>query len=293
MEIPIRRTIEELIVRYDLEPELCDLYVEGARDKKIFEWFLKRTGCKSVMVSEIDSIDIEESLIKELNLQSGNRDRVIALAIELERCIQKDAQFLLCVADSDFDFLLGRKYEPLYLQYTDYTSVELYFFSEYILEKLLTLGVQCVPCKITELLDNFIGVLQEVFLIRAANEKLGWGLHWMCFTNCCKIKDNLVIFDKKEFIKRYLSKNGRLKNIKKFIEVYDQLSAIKVKIYKYRIRGGDYINLLGWYISKQIRRGGNKFRDPKIIHAMILPAGDEKLLMKEELFKKLFEKYSD
>jgi len=292
MEIPLRRTIEELIARYCLEPELRDLYVEGPSDKKLFEWFLKRAGCKAIMVFEIDSIDIKESLIKELNLQSGNRDRVIALAIEFERCLQKDAQFLLCVADSDFDFLLGKKYNSRYLLYTDYTSVELYFFSKYIIEKLLVLGIQRVPCKITELVENFIDVLQEVFLIRAANEKIGWGLHWLCFTGCCRIEKNIVIFNREEFIRRYLSKNGRSSDIKKFIEVCRQLEAIKVETFKHRIRGHDYLKLIGWYISKQISKGGHKFRDPEIIRAMILPAVDENSLMKEKLFKNLTEKYS-
>jgi hypothetical protein len=293
MEQALRKTIDELIARYTLEPELRDLYVEGPTDKLFFEWFFKQFGCLSVSIFEIDCVDIQDELIERLGLQSRNRDEVIALSIEFERSLQNDVPWLFCVADSDFDFLLGRTHNSRYLLYTDYTSIDLYFWSEDVLEKCFQLGVRRVPCDIKKLLANFAEILQEVFLIRAANESVGWNLHWIDFTRCCCIKNNLVVFDRDEFIRRYLCSNSRQGSTKQFIGVCERLRKIKVKIFKHRIRGGDFFELVGWYISKQIGRRGNKYRDPEVIRAVIVPAVDVKLLTNEELFKKLLETYGD
>lgn len=292
MEQHLRRTIEELIARYTLEPELRDLFVEGLSDKLIFEWFFKQCRCELISIFEINCVNIQDSLIDELGLQSSNRDRVVALSIELERLLPIQVPQLCCVADSDFDFLLGRRHNSPYLVYSNYTSLDLYFWSEDILDRFFRLGVRYIPCEINTLLTNFAEVLQEVFLIRATNERLGWGLKWIEFTRCCSIKDNLVVFDRMEFIKRYLSKNCRRGDIKEFIDVCEELRKIEVETFKHRIRGGDFFELLGWYISKRIGRRGNKYRDPNIIRGMIIPGIDVKLLIKEKLFKNLTEKYS-
>ena len=41
MENEIRRTLDELVARYVLEPDLRDIYVEGKTDKLFLEWFLR------------------------------------------------------------------------------------------------------------------------------------------------------------------------------------------------------------------------------------------------------------
>ena len=41
LDLDDRRSIEELITRYELEPSLKDIYVEGHSDKVIIEWFLQ------------------------------------------------------------------------------------------------------------------------------------------------------------------------------------------------------------------------------------------------------------
>lgn len=287
------RTINELITLYTLEPNLRDLYVEGTSDKKFFEWFFNNLGCDTINIFEINTIDIENSLINNYSLSSGNRDRVIVLSLEFRRFLNKNIKYLLCIADSEFDFLLGRKYNSRYLLYTDYTSLDLYFFSEYILEKLFMLGVSKVPCNIKSLFSNLSEILQEVFLIRSVNVKLGWNLHWVCFTNNCRIENKIIKFDRNKFIEKYLNSNGRLGDRDKFNEVYEKLSNIKVETFKQRIRGHDYLKLMGWYISKIVGRGGNKYRDINVIRSLIITSVDKKSLLKEKLFQKLLKKYEN
>lgn len=291
MDETLRRTIDELVARYMLEPQLRDLYVEGSTDKRLFEWFLKQFGCESVAIFEISFVDIPDALTNRLDLQSRNRDRVVALAVELERALPREVPCLLCIADSDFDFLLGGRRSSQYLRYTDYTSVDLYFCFEYVLEKCFMVGIGRLPCDASALLTNLAHVLQEVFCIRAANEKLGWGLRWIDFTPCCRIENVQVMFDRTRFITRYLSANSRLRDSGEFNVVCEQLRNVEVEDFRHRIHGHDYLQLVGWYISRLIRRGGHKYGDPMIVRAMIFSAIDVNLLAKEELFKELLKTY--
>jgi hypothetical protein len=54
-----RRTIEELIARYELEPTLRDIYVEGYTDALFFRWFLQKSNATNAIVYEIDCVEIE------------------------------------------------------------------------------------------------------------------------------------------------------------------------------------------------------------------------------------------
>jgi len=288
MEEAPRWTIEDLIARYTLEPELRDLYVEGPSDKLLFEWFLKQFECESVAVYEIDCVDVPDTAVEALGLQHNNRDRVVALSLELERLLPGEDLRVLCIADSDFAFLLGGWRNSRYLLYTDYTSVDLYFFCEHSLEKCLKVGIGRLLLDTSTWLTNLEGVLQKVFCVRAANEKLGWGIHWPTqFTRCCGIEEHLVKFDCTEFVRRYLSQGDRLRDMEAFNEVCQQLKSIEVKDPRQRIHGDDYLELVGWHISRLVGRGGHKYRDTGVVRAMIRSAIDVNSLAKEELFKKL------
>lgn len=289
-----RRTIEELVARYALEPELHDLYVEGPGDKLFFEWFLTCSACKPVAVFEIDTVDISPTILEELKLKPRNRDRVIALSIQLEQFLECDAnspRCLRCIADSDFDFVLGRKHTSKYLLYTDYASLDLYFFDVSALEKLLKLGVRRQPHPAKAIQTNIGEVLKDVFLIRAANEYLGWYLEWVPFVKCCRLKDYLIDFDCQRFVENYLTRNGRRRDIEAFENTVEHLRAVKVKSIRHCIRGHDLFELLAWYVSKITKKSSNKFRDPLVVRSMLCCTSDVMALLKERLFTRLHQIY--
>jgi len=291
MEEENRRTIDELITRYTLEPELRDLYVEGAIAKSTFDWFFTKRDCRSITIFEIDSVQIPASLVYSYGLEPGNREELIVLSLELERLLEKDAEYLLCVVDSDFDLLLGYKYSSRYLLYSEYTCVDLCFCSEEAIGNLFTLGIRHLPCAVETLLANLAEVLQNVFLIRAANEKLNWKMQWIGFVTCCSIESNLVVFNRDEFIKRYLDNANRSKEFGKFISVCKEIRSVNVESFKHRIRGHDFHELLGWYISRKSGKKGSKYRDPAIVRTAIVTAADVGLVMDKEPFRTLLEVY--
>lgn len=282
-----RRTIDELVTRYILEPELRDIYVEGPSDKILFKWFLNKNECNNIEIYEINSIDINDDLINTLGLQSGNRDRLVALSVELERFLPTSIKYVLCIADSDFDFLLGRKYGSRYLLYTDYTSIEIYFCYEQIIEKILLFGAHRDTIDIPAFMENLTEILQELFIIRSTNEKLVWGLTWVDFIRNCKIKNGLIEFDVRKFIEKYLSKNNKLDRINEFIETCEELKKVKVETHKHQIHGEDYLELLGWYISKLVHNGGHNYRNKQIMRTIIFQSANVRELTNEKMFEKL------
>ena len=71
------------------------------------------------------------------------------------------------------------------------------------------------------------------------------------------------------------------------METYTKLSSKTVANGKQRIRGGDYLELLAWYTSKRLGKGGNKYRDAEVIRSMIFAGIDHQELSKKPMFKKL------
>src|SRR5208283_3928419 len=101
-----RRTIEELIARYELEPELCDIYVEGALDASVIDSYLHRHSRSRYAIYEISSVHIDAGSVEACKLSVNNKGRVVYLAIRFEQAL--DIAMVLCIVDSDCDKLLNR-----------------------------------------------------------------------------------------------------------------------------------------------------------------------------------------
>ena len=138
MEDEKRRRFEELVARYELEPSLRDIYVEGLTDKSLLEWFLEKCGIDNYAIYEIDTVEITAHELYNLGLNDNARSRVIALALKLNNYFKECLPSVICVADRDFDYLLGvSEFDCDLLLFTDYTSIEMYLFNPSIIQKFL------------------------------------------------------------------------------------------------------------------------------------------------------------
>jgi len=297
LSVPNRKKIDELIVRYTLEPGLRDVYVEGPAEKNLLEWFFTESRLEQIDIFDVNTINIPESVTNNYGLRSdnnqcGNRDRIITLSLEFDKKLKNHIPYLICIADSDFDFLLGRKFHSSYLVYSEYTSTDLCFFSEQSLGKILTLLGSNPVCGIKQWVQNIKDVLQKLFLIRTANVKLAWDMTWQEFSKCCYIDNNdYVIFKDQEFINKYLNANGRRNNIDTFISVLNELTQIQVASYECVIRGHDLFELLGWYITRKKGKHGNKFRDQEVIRNSIIASANLESIKDKDPFKSLIHIY--
>ncbi|MFJ3944438.1 hypothetical protein [Streptomyces griseoaurantiacus] len=142
-EAGYRRTVEELITLYEVEPEVRDVFVEGRSDRNFLREYLSDgsevTLCAVYDIS--DRVEIPDSELLNAGLLVGKRGRVIWLAQELARRIPGHSSALL-VADKDFASLGADPKDEIHgLLYTDFSSMEAYALNNRTLSKLLRVAI--------------------------------------------------------------------------------------------------------------------------------------------------------
>ena len=285
-----RRTIEELITRYTLEPNLRDLYVEGTLDQTVYGWYLRSISRADVSVFEITSVDVNSQILESYGLSSGHRNRVIALALEIDKEFPTVLSHVRCIVDSDFDFILASQIAASHLMYTDYTSIEMYTYNKILLSKLLLLGFNIPESEFKPLCSSMSLVLKELFVIRASNEALGWSMSLVPFTRCCNVAGSTIVLQKTDFIERCLNSASRMRDRHQFESVYENLLGVKLDDLKKGVHGEDYLELLGWYLHNHCGWQGYR-RGERSILRNLLPMLDAEALSKETLFSQLCEVY--
>ena len=285
-----RRTIDELAVRYFLEPFLEDVYVEGHSDRKVFNQYLKDTGHKGVSVIPIDYIEVNRETREAHSLGGGNRNRVIALALELDRRFSSGLSRVRCIIDSDFDFILGAFIDSSHLLCTDYTSVDLYTCEKSLFEEVLygELGIQTKA--VDELFNCMFPILKALFVIRASNQALGLGMTILQLTTCCDIVDSEVEFNRRVFVDRCLQRNSRTGEQDRFESTCTELSTVDLDDHRKAIHSDDYLELVGWFLHHHYRWSGYR-RGERSILEHLTAALNPAMLADQPLFSRLREIY--
>lgn len=261
-DIP-RRKIDELIARYKLEPELKDLYVEGNFDMKLFRKITRELNL-NVSVYTIDTVECPASSLMENGLTDNTRSRVVFVAQMLTKTLGDDHAAVRLVADKDFDSILGKPCNRGLLLMTDCTSLEAYFFDE-IKNEFFFLDSFGLKISASKLHDSMLAVLHKLFLARAANVALDWGMQWLepdkCITVCRG--DEIIGFNYHEFERRYLSKNSRLHDRplfqQKLLEIEPRANG--------EVRGHDVFELLAVWLKKQ--NIDSNFCDPEVLKTLL------------------------
>ena len=280
-----RRTVEELVALYELEPQLRDVYVEGAADRRLVEWFLQRRMGRRVDVYEVSVVEIDVNKVLQYGLEDNCRGRLVMLSLELEAGLGEGSLQATCIADSDFDLALDQVYECTMLLFTDYTSIEMYLFRESCLDKFLQVFLRGFPVPAAFVLEQLARVLQHIFRIRLANSQLGWGLEWMTFERCCAVTGHEIRLDADEFITRYLSKNNSLARRADFCHAVNSCRLDEGADCRCHLHGHDFVNLLAWYV----RRHGvaRKLADSEVVGRALFLCIETEDLAGERMFSQL------
>ena len=282
----IRRSMEELVARYELEPELRDIYVEGRADSMFFQWFLERSGKPNAAVYEIGTVNVPYDVLHKHGLDDGERGRVIGLALELDRKLLHPHQ-VTCIADKDFDTILGKEYSCSSLLLTDYSSLEMYAFNERNMGKFISLVVRTDAVTPTNLINKLHPVLQSVFLIRAAAISLDLGLSLIPFTKCCECRKGNLNFDVEEFLKRSLTSSGKWGQRDDLVARIASMRTSLGKEIRLYIRGHDLSHLLLQYLSSL---QSERLFNAELIERSLLGCLEYHDLVKEKLFADLLER---
>ncbi|GAA6619210.1 hypothetical protein [Scytonema sp. NUACC26] len=293
MENEIRRSLNELVARYELEPELRDIYVEGKTDKLLLEWFLKQKGQEGFAVYEIDTVDIPAQKLFEFGLNDSKRGRVIYLALFLQKMLSEIPPHLTCVADKDFDWLFDIEYICDLLLFTDYSCLEMYLYNEITIDKFLRLSLRLNQIKTRNVLYQVSKILEKLYLLRATNEAFKLQMEWLDkFEDCCSINANKILFDIEKFIGKYLNKNRRNTQKDLFINKFNELAAKKLVDLRYKMHGHDFNEVLLWYIRPYLRKEIRHSYNSEILAGALLGCIDIEQLAQESLFQKLVSRMS-
>lgn len=184
-------------------------------------------------------------------LEDNNRGRVITLAFALHSDSEIDlTRTVACIADTDFDNLLEKKYECPLLIFTEYTSIEIYLFDTDILRKFFDLVITNFPYDAATVLSEMKDVLQELFLIRLSNQELAFGIEPLPLEKMCKVEGCRLRFDLDQYIYRYLNKGAKLSQRGAFTRTIEKYKEKLSNNPRMHIHGHDFINLLLFYITK-------------------------------------------
>lgn len=248
-----KRTIEELRTLYFLEPDVCDVYVEGTTDQLFIDWYLKRKGHSNATVYPIDVIAISEDILASNGLSKGsNRAKVIALSCELARQ-QVECKSAMCIIDRDSDDADNHINANPHLYATDGNSMELYAFAPSVIEKFLLVALAGFPIAARNLISSLTSILEVIYSVRQANEHLRFGMQWIPFGSYIALDMNRITFRESDFIRAYLQKNDRWQDRDRFIDIKNSIQQTLSPDATRRMRGHDLAELLH-IIVKKFRR---------------------------------------
>ncbi|MDR9902194.1 DUF4435 domain-containing protein [Enterobacter hormaechei] len=240
-------TVEELIARYDLEPSLQDIYVEGVFDRDLLRKVCAESGFVDRIVYEINVVDIPYDYLAKYNLTEGNKQRVIALAKELA-IVNKDCKYS-CVVDRDLDHWFGKVDNVPRLYWTEYCSMELYFFNEEFIKNSLmyTLG-----CKIEfwgDFFSSFVDILKKLYALRLCDYDLQLNMVWVSIEKNIVSKGKGMIFQVDDYIGKLLNRNAIMNKKHDLESRYDEWLGKLAGDPRLWIRGHDFIDLLVWVLK--------------------------------------------
>lgn len=278
-----RRTIEELVTRYEFEPGLRDIYVEGPEDKWLLEGLLHENDVTGVSVFEICTVDIPA----EPGQESSSRTRVVKLARLLREALDGEQLKVACVVDSDFDHLTGQRECNALLLSTDYANMEMYFFATDILRRL---SVRCLRGRqlTARMIRRFmVPTLQALFRIRYVNTRNEWRLRYLGFERLLTYRNGRFAFDCTEYLRRYLDRNGRGAELPKFIEDVGRVGIPGEVDPRCFMHGHDFVTMLRRMLNALHGRTVYRDDDEEVVASLLRTCADYRDLASEPLFAEI------
>lgn len=267
----MRLRVSDLVSQYRLEPNLRDLYVEGSEDRRFFEWLLREL-CPGNHAKVYDMSRVEDArlLCQEHRIRPSVQGDLVALAVELGRRMPSEAK-VTCLADAEYDYTLRQTRDTLALIYTDGAGLELYAYDQEVLQKFFDVCLGGFRYSAADILTAIERPLVERHLIRATNEKLGWGMEWVDSLGSLKSDGCNCAFDTGEFVRTYLAKNGRQAAIKEFHAALDELRDItRADDVRRCIRPHDLPVVLTHLIKPYLRKEAKVFAQPEAARRALL-----------------------
>lgn len=166
-----RKKIHEIIARLKLEPKIKEIYVEGVFDRDFYRNALAAVGMHDFQIYPISVVNVSNEMLQELNLTSGERQRVEAAAEKFKEHKSIHSQIVFLI-DADTDYVKGVPEPRPPLMRTKTSCVEVIIWKKDILEKFfsLALGRQNYKIEVDNIVPFVEKIVEDLFIFRAAKE---------------------------------------------------------------------------------------------------------------------------
>jgi len=280
----ICKKLDELIALYSLEPSLKDIYVEGVNDKNLIEWVLSAHNIKDISVYSIDGVEVNDDILERHRLnRRSNRSKVLALSAELAQSLPVTCK-IVCIADRDQEDYLPSGLGNCFLGFTDYNSTELYLLRSSMIRKFISLVLGGFPISEDRLVAQAIPILEDLYVLRLANQALDWNMEWINFTKYVQITEEFS-FDRERFQKAYLQKNRKWNRRAVFEIKVEELRSMLKDDRRFRLRGHDLMELLYYAVKK--RKSSRKFGNVHTFRGAFMGCLELSELSGERLFQRI------
>jgi hypothetical protein len=288
-EIPMR-TMDEVELRYTLEPSLRDVYVEGESDSSLMEWYFQECGIDSVSIICSRDVEVDVSQVLKLGCEDNNRGRLLYIAKYIKDHVPHFCAGLTFILDLDLQTYLPIDCECQYVRYTDFCCMQAYLFEESIFRKFIGIGCNRKQTPVNTLMDSISDCIQVLFAGRLANKKLGWGLKAVGFCKCLQLHNYKLSLSFDEYWNRYLSSNRRLSSKPQFIETVNIFKNKFGSEKRMQMNGHDLMDCIAWVVRQLGSR--SQIAHPLNIYRSLLLCINVSYLAKYSLFKELQTKYA-
>ena len=287
-----RRRIEEWAALYELEPTLKDVFVEGPTDRAFVRTVLEHLELDAVQVYDIDAVDVPVELLRESGLDEGNRGRVIATAIHLERVSAVDLTHrVCCIADADSEAGAHPRIQGSLLLYTDYTSMQLYSYSSSTLQRYFDQVVLGMPLAAEQVMSICEPVLRTAAVSRRAAIVMELRASPVELIADCALAGASIVFDADRFLTRFLNKASALRLRTQYADEMRRLDASLPQSSLMWIHEEDLLDLLHWMIVRT--RGANRTVARHMLGKALLLAVSLPDVAEQPLFVELRRRLSD
>lgn len=247
MTDPTRWTIPELLARYELEPQLADVFVEGTFDREVLSNVPSLTHV-GYRFYEIDAVDVPGEILAKHSLSSGNKQRVIALARELAPLAE--GARLLCLVDRDLDHWFGELESSAKLRWTIFCSLELHFLTPDVIRDVLITTGRIRVKQFDAFIDSLIAVLRTLYALRLTDRQCSMQMKWVALRKYLSRDGDIVRFDLDGYKTALLTTN-RLSARRSIFD--DTLSSWLLRLtcdVRQCSRGHDFQTLLAWAMNE-------------------------------------------
>jgi hypothetical protein len=253
------------------------VFTEGPSDKKVLDDFCRIKKKKKLNIISADLIKSDIGGLESKGLGTNSRDKIIYICFVLKE--EGITSNHIGIIDRDFDRLDNEDTRVGCLEYTDYANMEMFFYSNQNLTRLIDLKCTGID-DIEPILNAMEKVLLESFFIREYNRKLNFTR--VKFKKNAKWNNTTKSFEwcKQEYLKKFCKNDTKLCEV---ISDYvnKKIEEIDVEDKRYYIHGHDFIDLLTNLLY-------NNGTSDDVIDLLIVQCSDD-YYDQYELFLKLLE----